>query len=275
MNHLVSIITPNYNGAQFIVETIHSVQAQTYTNWEMIIVDDCSTDNSVSIIRGMMENDPRILLIQLPTRSGGPAHPRNVALDCARGEYVAFLDSDDIWHPQKLELQIAYMQQVGVAVSSTALFRFSDTSELAKVKKKVTSEELQHRKITHTLLLRRHFTPHIIAERRLFDTLRFNEDRRYIAVEDYECWLQLHQLYIPFSIKIYPSLTFYRQDRRSISSSKMPMFRKNYYMYTEYRVNGKKLGWKAYWYLTIYVLRSLLNRFAMRWNFPWLNTVDY
>ncbi len=107
MNGLVSIITPSYNTAQYIGETIRSVQAQTYTNWELIIVDDCSTDNTDEII-GEYLTDTRIRYLKNPQNSGA-AISRNYALREAKGKWIAFLDSDDVWLPEKLEKQLAFM----------------------------------------------------------------------------------------------------------------------------------------------------------------------
>lgn len=106
---LVSIITPSYNSSRFIEETVKSVQAQTYDNWEMIIVDDCSKDNSREIIRQLAAQDQRIKPIDLET-NGGAAVARNTAINAAKGKYIAFLDSDDLWMPDKLEKQIRFMQ---------------------------------------------------------------------------------------------------------------------------------------------------------------------
>lgn len=104
----VSIITPTYNCARFISETIECVQAQTYKNWEMIIVDDCSTDDTKEIIGQYQKDDPRIQYYCLPKNSGA-AEARNEALRRANGKWIAFLDSDDLWIPDKLEKQIKFM----------------------------------------------------------------------------------------------------------------------------------------------------------------------
>ena len=109
-NPLVSIVTPNYNCVRFISQTIESVLAQTYENWEMLIVDDCSTDGSYEITLDYMAKDSRIKVFRNEAKSGA-AISRNVALDNANGEYVAFLDSDDLWIPRKLEIQINFMEQ--------------------------------------------------------------------------------------------------------------------------------------------------------------------
>ncbi len=106
---LVSIITPTYNCARFIEETIRSVQSQTYQNWEMIISDDCSTDNTREIIAHYLASDKRIKYI-CNEKNSGAAITRNHALKIARGRWIAFLDSDDLWLPEKLERQIAFME---------------------------------------------------------------------------------------------------------------------------------------------------------------------
>ena len=109
MSEPVSIITPTFNSAKYIAETIQSVQKQTYPNWEMIIVDDCSQDKTVDIIQNFMEDDHRIHLVQLNKNSGAGV-ARNNAINVAKGRYIAFLDSDDLWQPEKLSKQIEFMQ---------------------------------------------------------------------------------------------------------------------------------------------------------------------
>lgn len=106
---LVSIITPSWNCGRFIAETISSVKQQTYTNWEMIIVDDCSTDDTKKIVESYAD-DPRIKYHCLEKNSGA-AVARNTALKIAKGKWIAFLDSDDIWLPDKLERQIKFMSE--------------------------------------------------------------------------------------------------------------------------------------------------------------------
>lgn len=110
MSPLVSIITPNYNCVRFIAQTIESVLAQTYTNWEMLIVDDCSTDGSYEIALEYAQKDSRIKVFR-NEKNTGAAVSRNRAIEASSGEYVAFLDSDDLWLPEKLERQIVFMQR--------------------------------------------------------------------------------------------------------------------------------------------------------------------
>ena len=109
MKELVSIITPSYNTAQYIEETIQSVLNQTYTNWEMLIVDDCSTDNTDDVVKPYLSDD-RIKYFK-NSQNSGAAVSRNYALRVAKGKWIAFLDSDDLWTADKLEKQIAFMNE--------------------------------------------------------------------------------------------------------------------------------------------------------------------
>jgi len=118
MNELVSIIMPSYNCGKFVEETIHSVQAQTYQNWEIIFMDDCSTDDTARIVSVMQEEDPRIHFYQNESNSGA-AVTRNNALRLTKGRWVAFLDSDDLWEPTKLEKQVRFMEENGYKFSYT------------------------------------------------------------------------------------------------------------------------------------------------------------
>lgn len=111
---LVSIVTPTYNCGRYISETIESVLAQTYQNWEMLIVDDCSTDNTKEVVESF--TDPRIHYFCLD-RNSGAALARNRALSIAKGRWIAFLDSDDLWRPEKLVRQIGFMVENGYSFS--------------------------------------------------------------------------------------------------------------------------------------------------------------
>jgi teichuronic acid biosynthesis glycosyltransferase TuaG len=115
---IVSVITPSYNSSRFILETIKSVQTQTYSSWEMVIVDDCSVDGSQQIILNEAKKDNRIKFISL-LENEGAAVARNTAIKASSGKYIAFLDSDDLWLPHKLELQISFMEQRDIAFSFT------------------------------------------------------------------------------------------------------------------------------------------------------------
>lgn len=126
---LVSIITPTYNSAKFISRTIQSVLAQTYQNWEMIIVDDCSKDNTKEIVENYVRNDSRIQYYLLDKNSGA-AVARTTAMKLAQGSYMAFLDSDDIWMPEKLERQIRWMADNDHAFSCTSYEQIDEADNL-------------------------------------------------------------------------------------------------------------------------------------------------
>jgi len=107
---LVSIITPAFNASLYIGETIESVLNQKYSNWELLIVDDCSNDNTVEIVHAFSLRDSRVKLLRLTSNSGHPSIPRNEAIKFSNGKYIAFLDSDDKWYPNKLCNQIQQME---------------------------------------------------------------------------------------------------------------------------------------------------------------------
>jgi teichuronic acid biosynthesis glycosyltransferase TuaG len=112
---LVSIICPTYNASEFIVQTIESVLAQTYENYELLIVDDCSSDNTVDTVASYLV-DSRVKLFELGSNSGAAA-ARNKAIEMAKGRYIAFLDADDLWMPEKLAWQIDFMKKINSSFS--------------------------------------------------------------------------------------------------------------------------------------------------------------
>lgn len=124
---LVSIIMPSWNVERFIEETIHSVQAQTFGDWELLIADDCSTDRTPAIIAEIGARDSRVKLIR-QLKNGGPALARQASIDRAQGRYLAFLDSDDLWLPAKLERQLAFAREKRAALSYTAFRRIDETN---------------------------------------------------------------------------------------------------------------------------------------------------
>ena len=129
---------PTYNCGRFISETIDSIKAQTYENWEIVIVDDCSTDNTKEIVEKYSESDSRVKYFCLDENSGA-AVARTVAMDKAEGEYMAFCDSDDLWLPEKLEKQLNFMNENGYAFSATAYEQIDEESKsLGRVIKTVT-----------------------------------------------------------------------------------------------------------------------------------------
>lgn len=116
---LVSVIMPAYNSEKHIAEAVRSVQAQTIENWELLITDDCSIDSTREIIAAISQEDSRVKLLSLE-KNGGAAHARNNSLLFARGRYVAYLDADDYWYPEKLEHQIAFMRMRNAGFSCSS-----------------------------------------------------------------------------------------------------------------------------------------------------------
>lgn len=125
----ITIITPSYNSSQLISATINSVLSQSFSDWEMIIVDDCSSDNSVEVIESFVVRDSRIKLIQL-TKNSGAAVARNAAIKAAQGRYIAFLDSDDVWLPEKLEKQVMFMQKNNYHFTYAAYDKVNELDEV-------------------------------------------------------------------------------------------------------------------------------------------------
>lgn len=129
MEDLISIITPTYNCGRYIGETIESVLNQSYQNWEMIIVDDCSVDNTKEVVEEYVEQDKRIKYYLLEVNSGA-AVARTKAMELASGEYMAFLDSDDLWMPDKLERQISFMKINDYNFTCTAYEQINENGNL-------------------------------------------------------------------------------------------------------------------------------------------------
>ncbi len=125
---LVSIIMPAYNCGDFIGETLDSVINQSYKNWEVIIVDDCSTDNTAEVVKEYIKKDNRIKYHKLEKNSGA-AVARNKAIDLATGKYLAFLDSDDVWFPEKLAKQIGFMEENDYGFSCTSYTKIDEQGE--------------------------------------------------------------------------------------------------------------------------------------------------
>ncbi|MBD5274663.1 MAG: glycosyltransferase family 2 protein [Bacteroides sp.] len=131
-SRLVSIITPSYNCSSYIGKTIESIQAQTYRNWELLITDDCSTDNSREVIQSYAEKDSRVKLLVLEKNSGAGV-ARNNSIEAAKGRYIAFCDSDDRWYPDKLEKQLAYMRAKDCAMSHTSYMTCDENDKITGI----------------------------------------------------------------------------------------------------------------------------------------------
>jgi len=110
----ISVIIPAYNSSDFIERTINSVLRQTFSDWELLVINDCSTDNTAEKIKSFCQKDPRIKYLETEKNSGGSATPKNIGIKNAQGEYVAFLDHDDEWLPEKLEKQLAVFENSNI-----------------------------------------------------------------------------------------------------------------------------------------------------------------
>lgn len=220
MDELVSIIMPSYNTANYIVESIKSVLAQTYTNWELIIVDDCSTDNTDEIVQPFL-SDERIKYFKNEKNSGA-AVSRNKALREAIGKWVAFLDSDDLWLPEKLERQIAFMKKRD--------YKFSYTDYRIQL----NSEWLPYVNTGPNKV-----TKHKLKNYCYFSTITVMYDREYIGLiqiesikknNDYAMWLKIIEKANCYRLP--ECLSFYIKHEGSISSgSKIKLIKYHYIMW--------------------------------------------
>lgn len=208
---LVSIITPSYNTSKVIKAAVESILKQTYSNWELIIVDDCSSDNSMEILMPYMEKDSRIKVMTNKTNLGA-AHSRNKAIKQSNGEYIAFLDSDDLWLPAKLEKQIALMKKENCYMCYTAY-------TIIDILGNEVAHHPVHTKTSYADLLKR---PSMIGmltmiyNAKKLGKLYFDK----IGHEDYI--LKLHILkHIGYAVGINEPLARYRIHKGSLSSNKI------------------------------------------------------
>ncbi len=181
-NNLISIITPAWKAESFIAETIDSVRQQTYQNWEMIIVDDCSPDGTSAVITDLAKADPRIHLIR-HQNNGGPAAARNTGVAAANGRWIAMLDSDDKWLPDKLEKQLAFHSKVGGSLTYTSYRRMDANANqiggLIKIPATITYSKL----LGNTAIA----TSTVMIDRKNAGNINFKK----IYYDDFGCWLDL------------------------------------------------------------------------------------
>ncbi len=245
-NIIVSVIMPSYNAERFINESIESILRQTYGEWELIIVDDKSTDNTARVIESYIQKDKRIKCILLEENSG-PAVARNRAIKEARGRYIAFLDADDLWMPQKLEKQIAFMQKENIALSYTGYYRFEESAE------EIKDEVIVPLKVNYHELLKQNIIGCLTA---VYDTKIVG--KVYMPLirkrQDFGLWLVILKK-VPYAYAINEPLAYYRMHYDSISSNKIISSQYNWKLYREV----EKLPWyKAFYYFAWYVYRSIL-----------------
>lgn len=180
---LVSVITPVYNAERFIGEQIESVLAQTYSPIELVLVDDCSKDGSAEIIKEYCKRYPNIVY-HLQEKNMGAGAARNKALELAKGRYVAFLDSDDVWYPDKITQQMALMQETGAQVSYTAIEMIDENGKLIKPKRNI-KETCDYNYLLHNTILA---TSAVMVDREKAGDFRLHLRR---GGQDYATWLKL------------------------------------------------------------------------------------
>lgn len=241
MNEMVSIIVPVYRAAPYIAETIEMVMRQTYREWELLLIDDCSPDNSAEIIQNMIERfsvqtadarqipqecpdrAQRIRLIRKETNEGA-AKARNTGLELAEGRYIAFLDADDIWLPEKLEKELAFLREKQAAFVFTA-YEFGDENAKGTGKIVKAPEKLTYRKALSRTVI---FTSTV-----LFDTEKMDKNLIRMPVvesEDTATWWRIlkngHTAY-----GLNEPLVIYRRPAKSLSSNKFVAIRRIWNLY--------------------------------------------
>lgn len=241
MKDLVSIITPCYNSAEFIEETIHSVLNQTYESWEWLITDDLSKDNTVEIIRKY--NDPRIKL-QVLEQNGGAGNARNKSLERANGRYIAFLDSDDLWYPEYLESMITFLQENNAELAYCNYSR-CDEYTMEPILKDFEADKI----VTFSNLLK---TCRLAPVSTIYDTKRVG--KFFFPVkskrEDHVMWLNLLKV-IPKGYPVKKTMAKYRMRENSVSRNKKNIIKDQYLVYKDFMgfSTVKSLYYTANWAL--------------------------
>ena len=215
VKELVSIIMPNYNGAKYVRESIDSIIAQSYENWELLFVDDCSTDESLKIVESY--NDKRIRILQNETNLGA-AISRNNAIREAKGKWIAFLDSDDVWDKDKLSKHLEYMSKNQVEFSCTSYFVVDEQNKPIKEFAPAKDEYGYYDILKHC---------YIGCSTVIYDCEKIgkvyapeNAPKR----EDFACWLSI----LKNGKKVacfHESLTTYRLRKGSVSSNKFGLIK--------------------------------------------------
>ncbi len=239
IKNLVSIITPSYKSAKFISQTIESVLAQTYKDWEMIIVDDLSPDNANEIVEEYIIKDNRIKLIKLEKNSG-PAVARNRAIKEAKGRYMAFLDADDLWMPDKLEKQIQFMNDNNLSFTYSSYKLIDENnSDLGNF---ITKETITYRSMLKTCS--------VGCLTAIYDTEKLGKVfmPNILKRQDYGTWLSILKN-IESTKGILEPLATYRILNNSVSSNKV---KASLYQWKIYREVEKLSLIKSVWYFVQY-----------------------
>lgn len=251
MKELISVIVPVYNVEKYIRETIACVQTQTYPHWELLLVEDGSTDGSVGVIQGIIKEtqDTRIRLIRQPSNLGA-ARARNRGVKEARGRYIAYLDADDLWMPRKLERELAFMEEKEAAFAFTG-YEFADGRGQGTGKVVHVPEKLEYRQALSNTTI---FTTTV-----MFDTARIGKEKLMmpqVKSEDTALWWQvLRSGYTAYGLD--ENLVRYRRPGKSLSSNKLEALRRIWNLYR--RVEGLNVAVSA-WHFCFWAWRAVRRR---------------
>ncbi len=227
-NEKISVILPVYNSSEFIIATLNSIINQTHRNIEIIIIDDCSTDNTNELIDSI--KDDRIVKI-IFKKNRGVAHARNEGLKLAKGRFVAFIDSDDIWINNKLEVQLHFMMKNNIAFSYTAIEIINEDGDLLKTKRRIIERVSYGRLLRNTVIA----TSSVMIDTKTTGLVQMPIIR---SGQDYATWLYLLRT-IKYAFGIDQVLTIYRKRSNSLSSSKTKNFKKLYRIQRDYENIGR------------------------------------
>jgi len=217
---VITIITPTYNSSAYINETIESIIQQSFTDWKYIIIDDSSTDNTIEIVKNFCNKDQRIKLITLK-KNYGAAIARNIGIKAARRKYIAFLDSDDFWHPMKLELQLGIMKERKYDFTYTDYYLvFENTMKPFRSFLSI---------IRYQDILKFNY---IACSTVIFDQEKIG--KIYMPNirnrQDWGLWIKLLQK-VNVAYNIPDFLMYYRVRKNSISSNKLKLMKYHWYIY--------------------------------------------
>lgn len=222
MKDLVTIIVPVYNAEKFIVDTIESILSQTYTNWELILVNDCSTDNSTEIIEKYLK-DKKIKMITNKVNSGA-AETRNNGINVSKGRYICFIDADDKWDKEKLEKQINFMNKNDCAFSFTS-YEFADENCIPNGKKVIVPDTINYKKALKNTTI---WTSTV-----MFDMTKLSKEDIYmpnVKSEDTACWWKiLKKIDCAYGLK--EILSYYRRSEGTLSSNKVEAIKRIWNLY--------------------------------------------
>lgn len=266
-NDLISVVIPLYNAEQYIEKTLLSVLNQTYKFFEVIIVDDCSTDNSLKIVESFAKKDSRIKIIKRAYNFGGPAAPRNNGIKAAKGEFIAFLDSDDIWFKNKLEVTIKTLSKH----PNIDVFYHNENHISVDGQEKVYKfAQIENSNAYEFLLYGNHIANSSAVVRRieLFRVDCISEDRDFISSEDYDLWLRLAMVDVFFyRCKEVLGERKYRKDSISADREKHSFsFFNVYKKHIKYIYEAKEITLREYLYY-IYLFFFFKNIYSVKKEF--------